>query len=290
MIKVLHKQDCCGCTACASICKQQAITMQTDERGFLYPQINVAKCMDCGLCEKVCIFQKGYSTNDTQPPIAYAVRHKNEEELKSSRSGGMFVALADFILSENGIVYGAGYTDHFRVVHKRATDKEGYREFKGSKYVQSDLNSTFLQVKHDLKEKKKVLFTGTPCQTAGLNAYLMNIDKSNLYVCDLVCHGTPSPYIWRDYLNYVEEKVNDKIIMVDFRDKEKGWSSHFESFVFRNNKKLFTRTYTELFYKHIILRPSCEICRYTNIYRPSDITIADFWGWEKTIPHQFTSI
>ena len=282
MIQIKDKSDCCGCTACESICPKDAITMEPDALGFKYPKVDLSKCIDCGLCEKVCAFNDNYdrSLNLKEPEI-YAARHKNMHEIETSRSGAAFIAISDFVLENGGIVYGVGYKEHFRVVHKRATTKEERDEFKGSKYVQSDLDGIFRQVKEDLKQGYTVLLSGTPCQTAGLNSYIGKKLRENLVLVDIVCHGVPSPYIWRDYLAYIEKKYKSKVVKVDFRDKSRiGWSGHIESFVLNNGKKLESRTYTDLFYQHIMFRPSCGKCHFTNFNRPSDFTIADYWGWE----------
>ena len=281
-IKLFNKkEDCCGCTACENICPKGAITMQPDSLGFLYPQISKEKCIKCGLCKKVCAFNTDYDKNaNFKEPNVYAVRHKDMNEIATSRSGAVFIALSDCILSNNGVIYGVGYTGHFRVVHKRAVNKVERDEFKGSKYVQSDLNGIFKQVKSDLQNDKFVLFSGTPCQIAGLKSFLIlsGIKRDKLYLVDIVCHGVPSPYFWRDYIEYLENKTKQKVIGVDFRDKSKfGWSAHKESFQFED-------TYTYTFYQHIMFRRSCGICYFTNLQRPSDITIGDFWGWQKVDP------
>lgn len=285
MIKISKKEDCCGCTACVSICPHDAITMVPDALGFLYPQVDMNKCVDCGLCERVCAFNDNYDTSlNLDKPLAYGARHKNMKEVETSRSGAAFIALSDYILEHGGVVYGAGYADHFRVVHKRATTKEERDEFKGSKYVQSDMNSIFRQVKKDLRNGLTVLFSGTPCQTSGLNSYIGKKLRENLYLVDIVCHGVPGPYLWRDYLNYLEKIQGSPIVWVNFRDKQKyGWRAHLESFIFKNGggSKM---SFTYLFYKHIMFRQSCGKCHFCNTRRPSDITIADFWGWEKTDP------
>ena len=282
MIQITDKSQCCGCTACVSICTHDAITMQPDALGFLYPVVDKEKCVDCGLCEKVCAFNDHYDTSLNLPkPDAYAARHKDMKEVETSRSGAAFIAISDYVLDNGGVVYGAGYTDHFRVVHKRATTKEERDEFKGSKYVQSDMNTVFRQVKKDLKNGLTVLFSGTPCQTAGLNSYIGKKLRENLILVDIVCHGVPGPYVWRDYIAYLEKKQGDKICWVNFRDKQEfGWKAHKETFKFINGGGKMNFTYA--FYKHILFRQSCGICPYTNTKRPSDITIADFWGWEKT--------
>lgn len=287
MISNTNPRDCCGCTACENICPHSAISMKPDALGFLYPIIDADKCTGCNLCDKVCAFNNQYKKNDFEHTEVYAVRHKDIKEVENSRSGAMFIAITDYILNNGGVVYGVGYRDHFIVTHKRATTKEERDEFRGSKYVQSELGCTFKSIRKDLKNGLAVCFSGTPCQTAGLRSFLerTRTDTSKLIVVDIVCHGVPSPYIWKDYLNHIEKKHNGKATAVSFRDKQElGWAAHKESFVI-NGKKIITDKYTTLFYKHIMFRHSCEICHYTNTQRPSDITIADFWGWEKVDPH-----
>ena len=282
MIKISDPSQCCGCTACASICTHDAIMMRPDALGFLYPNVDTNKCVECGLCEKVCAFNENYDISLNLPqPTAYGARHKDMNEVATSRSGAAFIAVSDYILENGGVVYGAGYADHFRVVHKRAETKEQRNEFKGSKYVQSDLSGIFRQVKQDLKEGFTVLFSGTPCQTAGLHSYVGKKLRENLVLMDIVCHGVPSPYIWRDYLAYLEKKHGSEICYVNFRDKDEfGWGAHQESFKFvktKDTKSIFPFK----FYQPTWFRHSCGVCKYTNLKRPSDITIGDFWGWQK---------
>ena len=286
MISIANPADCCGCTACASICAHDAISMEPDALGFLYPKVDESKCVECALCEKVCQFNDNYDRSlNLSEPIAYAARHKDINEVMKSRSGAAFVAISDFIIEQGGVIYGAGYKDHFRVAHKRATTKEERDEFRGSKYVQSDMTGIFRQVKDDLKSGLTVLFSGTPCHTAGLNSYVGKKLRENLVLVDIVCHGVPSPFVWRDYITYLEKKHGDEIVVVNFRDKGIfGWKAHKESYFFSNGNRTISDLWTSLFYKHIMLRHSCSICHYTNLYRPSDITLADFWGWENNVP------
>lgn len=282
-----YKEDCCGCTACKNICPKNAITMKRDEEGFSYPSIDSNLCIECNLCKKICNFKKDYDRSDNfDSPKVHAVKYKDEKERMSSRSGGMFVAISDFIFNRNGIVYGASFDENFNVIHRRIQSKKERILIKGSKYVQSDLKDTFSNVKKDLEEGNLVLFSGTPCQTAGLKSYLKNNKNiCNLYLCDIVCHGAPSPLIWKEYVNFIEKKYNDKLVQFDFRDKSFGWNTHIESFTLsKKNKKIYTEYYTKIFYEHLMLRPSCHNCKYTNFERPSDITIADFWGIEKLFP------
>lgn len=256
--------------------------MCPDALGFLYPVVDKSLCVDCGLCEKVCSFNESYDRSMNLPePDVYAARHKDMAEIEKSRSGAMFAALSDWVLGCGGVVYGAGYAEHFRVIHKRATTRKQRDEFRGSKYVQSDMGHVFCEVAEDLRAGKAVLFTGTPCQTSGLQSFLKlrHVSTDLLYVVDIVCHGVPGPYIWRDYLAYIEKKQGSKVLAVNFRDKSQlGWTAHKESFTFQDGK---TYTYTYTFYQHIMFRHSCGKCHFTNFQRPSDITIADFWGWQK---------
>jgi len=286
MINITDKSQCCGCTACANICAHDAITMMPDALGFLYPNVDESKCVNCGLCDKVCAFNENYDKSLNLPaPDVYGARHKDMDEVMKSRSGAAFVAISDYVLEQGGVVYGVGYKDHFRVAHKRATTKTERDEFRGSKYVQSDLTGIFKQVKEDLRNGLFVLFSGTGCQCAGLNAYIGKKLRENLFLVDIVCHGVPSPYIWRDYLSYIEKKHSDTIVTVDFRNKLKyGWKAHIETFGFANGKMEKSTTFTKIFYAHIMFRHSCGKCHFCNTIRPSDLTLADMWDKNRNFP------
>lgn len=278
------KKDCSGCSACAEVCPVAAISMKVDQEGFLYPQIDDAKCIHCGMCDKVCGFvPKEGPEVGFELPKAYGMKHKDDATRLTSRSGAAFVALSDYVLEQGGVIYGAAMREDFSVCHIRATTKETRDLMKGAKYVQSDVTGVYRQVAEDLASKKNVLFSGTPCQVSGLHAMLdaQRISKEKLICCDLVCHGTPSPAIWRDYIAFVEKNHGDAVKQANFRDKSFGWDSHCESFVLKNGKKIVSRDYTDLFYDHIMMRPSCHNCHFANVHRVADITLADFWGIEK---------
>lgn len=278
MITISDPNKCCGCSACANICNQNAIIMKPDALGFAYPHIDINKCTNCGLCEKICQFNPNYDTNDNlKIPLFYGGRHKIPSEVAKSQSGAAFIAIRNYILKNNGIIYGVGFGKNHSIIHKRATTLKETEEFRGSKYVQSDLSNIFKSIKADLKNDLLVLFVGTPCQTAGLKKYIGNKWREKLILVDIICHGVGSPYIWNDYVKYLEQR-HGKISNINFRQKEDwGWKSHREVFKFENAPNI-KRIFPHLYYRNLFHRPSCSKCPYTNIKRPSDITIGDFWG------------
>lgn len=283
----LSKQDCCGCTACSSICPKEAIQMLEDEKGFLYPHISKELCVECGLCEKVCNY-KNHMLHRDEPTIL-AVKHKDSNVRRNSTSGGFFTALSDYVLKLDGVVYGVKYGENLRVVHTRAVDEKERNKCRGSKYVQSDLRGIFPLVKKDLKEGKTVLFTGTPCQITGLYGYLGQ-DYPNLLTVDVICHGTPSPRLWREFLDIYEKRSHEKIVYADFRDKRWGWTkSYIFSFVYeKGHKKMWgEECFNRLFLGNFSLRDSCYNCQFRSYNRPSDITMADFWGIDRSAPDFF---
>ena len=189
MILIDNKYNCCGCTACASICSHMAIKMNPDSLGFLYPQVNSELCVGCGLCDKVCQFYEGYKRyNNYETPMAYQFRLSHDEQLKRSQSGGAFFAIADKFIANGGVVYGAAFTKNWRVTHQKANSSHTLSALRMSKYVQSDLRGSFTQVKEDLRKGTKVLFSGTACQVAVLKSYLPNCLHDNLFCIDIICH------------------------------------------------------------------------------------------------------
>jgi len=206
-----------------------------------------------------------------------------------SQSGGGFTAFAEFVLAKKGVVYGASLEDDQVVRHRRVTQLKELVRLKGSKYVQSETERALRKIGADLSEKKTVLFSGTPCQVDGVIRLLSQkgIKTDNLYTCDLICHGTPSPAVFKDYLSYIQKGIGEEIEDFCFRDKRAcGWHSHAESFCFtrKTKKKKYKTIYTSLFYKHLIHRPSCYCCPYASLSRVGDVTIGDFWGVEKILP------
>lgn len=283
------KEYCCGCTACENICPKNAIIMNTDETGFWYPQIDSEKCVDCGLCKKVCQFGKKKIEDANNDINCYALKHKDLSVIKQSRSAGAFTALTDYVIANGGVVYGVVLDADMTVRHHRAENIEQRNRFRESKYVQSNLTGIFKAVLNDLKNGKNVLFSGTGCQCDGLRAFLAlkKIETSNLLLVDIVCHGVPSPKIFSEYIKWNEKKYNSTVIEFKFRDKNKySWGEGIEKLTFQNGKVIYQDYFTDYFFENFI-RFSCYECKYTTPYRNSDITLADFWGSEKTCP-EFT--
>ncbi len=280
----LQKKECYGCTACINICPNGAITMFPDEQGFLYPQINPCLCIECELCLKVCPFHNSFHMDgNLAEPDIYGVKHKSDDVRMNSSSGGMFTAISNYMLEHGGPVYGAMFDKDFTVCHQKAGIREDCNKFRGSKYVQSDLRDVFREVKEDLMACQYVLFSGTPCQTAGLHNYLKGqVDLKKLFLCDLVCHGTPSPQIFKDYIDFLKNKFHSQIEDLTFRYKPAGWRSQAMSVWFKNGETYMSAAggdiYYKLFLNNYILRSSCYNCKFANLHRPSDITIGDFWG------------
>ncbi len=223
-------------------------------------------------------------------PQVFAAINTNENIRGKSRSGGVFTAVSDVILKQDGTVYGVILKDCVRAEHIRAIDHSGRDSMRGSKYIQSSTMNTYREVREDLRKGKKVLYTGTSCQIAGLKGYLRNEKQDNLYCMDIICHGVPSPLVWESYVRYLEKKLNGDCLDVDFRNKEVfGWKAHYESLQFRTRigkreKKYYSDVFKDLFYSHYILRPSCYKCPYKSIIHPGDMTIGDYWGIRKAAP------
>lgn len=284
------KKNCCGCSACENICPKKSISMIADNKGFLYPTINLETCIKCNLCKKVCPFNNDYIKVQNIDDIkVYAAKNIDEDVRRTSSSGGVFTVISDFILKNNGSIYGAEINENFDVNHNRAITAKERDKFKGSKYVQSNLKDIFMKVKQDIKEGKYVLFTGTPCQVAGLNMFLgEKIDKNKLYLCDIICHGTPSPKLFKDYISFMEKKHKSKIKHINFRSKSIKNELTDMKIVFTNgkvyNKPSWKEPFYRLFYSDMIIRPSCYNCKFSNLHRASDITIGDYWGIDKSMP------
>lgn len=235
--------------------------------------------------------------NKEKFPIVYAAKHIDSNVLHESSSGGVFTALSDFVLSKEGIIVGACYNyDKHTVEHIICSTKTQRDKMRGSKYLQSDLKETYSLIKEEIQkplnksESKPILFVGTPCQVHGLKRYMEvnNIIYNDIYFCDLICHGVPSPKLWKEFITYIENLNGFKTDFVTFKDKRRGWENP-SSFAKQTEKEYSIRQYSILFHRHYIMRPSCHKCPYADIKRPSDITIGDFWGIERVMPDFYDS-
>ena len=260
--------------------------MQADSEGFDYPIINKEVCIDCGLCNKVCPV---INQNQSRKPIkVYAAKSKREEIRLKSSSGGIFTELAEQTINDGGVVFGARFDENWNVIHDYTETIEGLAKFRGSKYVQSKIGDNYIYVEQFLKNNREVLFSGTPCQIAGLRRFL-NKEYGNLLLVDIVCYGVPSPLVWRDYLhNYITPQLND-IHEVSFRNKKTGWNNSSISIAksmnsFILNEPLANNLYIRGFFNNIYLRPSCHACSSKKGKSNSDITIADYWGIDNIKP------
>ena len=287
MISIKDKKHCCGCSACASICPKHSIVMTEDNEGFLYPHVDMDTCIDCGLCEKACNelhpFEKG------EPQHVYAAINKNEAIRMRSSSGGVFYALAEKVLNEGGVVFGARFDDNWQVVIDYAEDMQGVEAFMGSKYVQARVGEAYKDAKRFLQQGRKVLFSGTPCQVAGLHQFLRK-PYDNLLSIDFVCHGTPSPKVWKLYLQEVIGKLH-RISDIEFRNKANGWKNFGLNLRYNDEDQTVSllssfhqNPYMKVFLQDIILRPSCYDCKAKGCRSQSNITIADFWGVNTVFP------
>ncbi|WP_027203802.1 Coenzyme F420 hydrogenase/dehydrogenase, beta subunit C-terminal domain [Butyrivibrio fibrisolvens] len=280
MITITDKAKCCGCEACVNICPQKCLEIKIDDEGFGYPVVANNKCINCKLCEKVCPMDKN-KENKNDLLLSYVGKTRNEDILHSSTSGGIFTQIASAFISDGGIVYGAAYDDAFSVKHVRCTDNKKLFDLSGSKYVQSRLGDVYVQIRDDLKNNKKVLFCGTPCQINGLLGFIGNDENlENLITIDIICRAVPSPLLWDKYVKYLDEKYDGQIKKYRMRDKINGYQfSHFVSYdkdgevVYKGGT--FVNQYLRAFFSGICNRPSCYCCKFKTVKRLSDLTIGD---------------
>ena len=278
-VQDISKTECTGCGACENCCPVNCISLQMDAEGFRYPVIDESRCINCGNCGTTCLSRRKAGEGSQENVKAYAAYAKDNEVLGYSSSGGIFAVMAKDILDRGGVVYGAKL-EKLRVKHTRVCDKEHLVEIQKSKYLQSDISLTYRQAKSDLEEGTKVLFSGTPCQIAGLYAFLQK-EYDNLITCDVVCHGVPSEKVFDKFIRYEEKKHHSKIVDMYWRDKRNGWHLNSIVEVFKNGTETAIQSYQHPFQRgfldNLYLRPSCYQCRFCGIPRAADISLADYW-------------
>lgn len=283
------QEHCLGCTACAHICPTSSICMKQDRKGFAYPHIDEDQCIDCGLCTTVCPYLQGYHHAKASSVTFFGVKHKQDSIRMQSSSGGAFTALSDYFLEQDGVVYGCGYDKLMHLVHQRVTTKEQRDHLRGSKYAQSNVDSLFFAVQDDLIQNRQVLFVGTPCQVAGLQNFLQK-EYASLLLVDLICYGVASDQLLSDYFKLLEEKKGQKILDCSFRDKSRGWEKMTMRIQYENESEVLDASdssFYTLFLKRLSLRPSCYECLFSNLDRPGDLTIGDFWGVEQVFANMY---
>lgn len=284
-IQIDRPERCCGCTACSQACPMSCITMKQDKEGFSYPAIDHNSCVECGRCKEVCPVL--HYDGGNAPSTIFAAKNRNEHVRASSSSGGVFFELASEFIKRGGVVLGCALDENMVARHICVNNENELERLKSSKYVQSDMGQTMSEVKKLLISGKEVMFSGTPCQTAGLRNYLGK-DYDNLFVIDVLCHGVPSPKLFADYLNMLSEKYHGKPVSVNFRNKQRGWKRLYMEVCFDNGKRHYMYSgydrYEGLFLRNISLRPSCYECKFTSTERYGDITLGDFWGIGRKYP------
>ena len=286
MITLASVVQCSGCTACKAACPKQAITMVADHEGFLRPQIDAEKCVQCHACERACPVL--HPTEPNASPTCYAARTKDDALRMASSSGGLFTELARPILAKGGVVFGCVWEKPALVaIHAKAETEDELAAMRGSKYVQSDLRDTYREVKAELQKGRAVLFSGTPCQIAGLNKYLGK-SYDNLLTVEIICHGVPSPAVFEKYKQELVKRFGATLVSIAFRNKFYSWrrwslvSTYADTN--ENREDLYTNPYVKAFLRDFCLRPSCYDCQAKGGRSRADIAIADFWGIEKVCP------
>lgn len=288
-LETKNKSECFGCEACIQVCKFNAIRMVEDDEGFRYPKIDNEACVECGMCKKVCPKDCMPKKNDTNK-ATYGGYHKNDDIRKDSTSGGAFTAILDAWCDKDYVIFGA-VADGIEVYHKYVDDKKNAVIFRKSKYAQSRIGNSFEQAKQFLKDGKKVLFTGTPCQIAGLMSFMKNVDTSKLLTIEVICEGIPSPLYIRKYKSYMESKHHSKLTELDYRHTGRGlfrwtnsgkWDFQIMKTGFENGKSVkkdrWGNPFWSIWLKHLMSRPSCYECKFTTKERVADISLGDLWG------------
>ena len=287
MIHIDDKKECCGCWACYNICPKHCIDMKEDEEGFRYPSVDTSLCIDCGLCEKACPIITVQKEDDSYNQAGFLVQHKDNKIRQESTSGGAFTAIATWIISQGGVVFGGAYQEgSFKVIHRSAETIDELKIFRNSKYVQSEIGNTYTEALDFLKQGRWVCFSGTPCQIEGFRKFLRSKEYDKLICVDVICRGVPSPLVLDKYIDAQSKLIGGHFTKILFRDKYYGY--HYSSFsIYNSDKKkeyhkgVDSNAYLRAFFNNLSDRPSCYECRFKKRYRLSDLTIWDCFPIEK---------
>lgn len=280
-------KNCCGCNACEQVCPKKCIIFTRDKEGFMYPQIDHDICVDCGVCLRHCPIAGDIKTGKN--PEVFAAKFNDPDVVFKSTSGGVFMALAFFVLNKNGVVFGCAYDENLVAKHIAVEDKKELKRLQSSKYVQSDTKDVYTKVKTALVQDRYVLFSGTGCQVAGLKAFLGR-DYEKLITTDIICHGVVSPLLFEKYIDYMGKKLGGKLSDYNFRSKEKsGWDLYYMATTGTKSKTDygFFDPYYNAFLNGKTYRESCYNCKFANPERAGDITLGDYWGIQKMHPEFF---
>ncbi len=287
-IEELKHSDCCGCESCANICPQNCISMVRDAEGFSYPKINHEKCIKCGKCEKVCPSINARENFPAQIPPILVVINPDEKVRRHSSSGGAFSAFSELILKDGGIIFGAGFDENWHVKHMSAENFDELENLRGSKYVQSKIGDIYKRVKSELESGRKVLFSGVPCQCAGLKNFLGK-DYENLLTVGIMCHGVPSPLLWESYIKWLGR--GHEISRVNFRSKRFGWNNNHFEITFKDCGYYVKSNMSDFYLQGFLLsttqRPSCGSCKFKFPNLNCDILLGDAWGIQNFAPEMF---
>lgn len=285
MINILDKKDCCGCNSCGDVCPMNAITFKTDFEGFWYPEINMDKCIDCHLCEKICpIISKAEHVVRFDEPRVFAAYTKDNEVRLDSTSGGIHSTLAKVFYAKGGYVGGAIYNEDHTVSHIISDDEAMLPQIRSSKYLQSNLEGQYKEVKRLLENSKEVFYCGTPCQIQSLHKFLRK-EYDNLTTCDFICLGVNSPKVFLSYMDMLEKQYGSKAIKIKFKNKKWGWHNFSMRVNFENGQEYCQDRYHDYFFIGYLqsknfIRPACYECKFRGFPQKADISLADFWGIE----------
>ena len=281
-------QKCTGCLACYNVCRHDAIALKTNDEGFVYPEVQLDVCSGCKLCEKVCPIINELFKNPVSN-IAYAAWAKDKKILRNSSSGGIYSIVSNYVFKNGGIVFGAAFDKDWNLHHIATSNEAEFSKTRGSKYVQSYIGTTYRDVEHLLSHGRMVLFSGTPCQISGLKSYLelTKCETKNLYTIDLVCHGVPSPLVFKSYIDYLGKKHNSPIVGFAYRDKRWSWHRFNFKATFKNGRKYYGKWEEDFFLRGFLreyfLRHSCHSCAFATEQRCGDFTLCDYWGYYKKV-------